>query len=126
MRISKYRLYKAAIGGMLGIAVGIAITTNTPLIAVAAVVVAIIVAIVLERSNKEIVRDERVSQISWRSAAASFNVIVILAAIATLVIALLHNRLPENVVFFGSIMGYLICFALLLNICFYAYFSRKQ
>jgi uncharacterized membrane protein len=126
MRISKFRIYKAVIAVMLGIAVAIAIVTNTAIIALLAVVVAIAIAVILERSNKEIVRDERISQISRRAASASFNSIIILAAIAALGIALFRHQLPENVVFFGSIMGYFICAAIVLHTCFYAYFSSKQ
>lgn len=123
---NKYRIYKAIIGGGLGIAVAVAIITDTAVIALAAVVAAIILAFILERRNKEIIRDERVSQISGKAATASFNAVIILAAIASLGIALFHSHLPENIVFFGSIMGYFICVALIVHICFYFYFSRKM
>jgi uncharacterized membrane protein len=125
MKISRYRIYKAMIGGGLAIAVGIAITTDTPVIALAAVIAGILIAFILERSNKEIVRDERVVQISGKAATFSFNAVIILAAAASLVIALFRSRLPENIVFLGSLTGYFVCIALLLYICFYAYFSRK-
>ncbi|MBN1375760.1 MAG: DUF2178 domain-containing protein [Dehalococcoidia bacterium] len=125
MKLSRYRIYKAVIAIGLGIAVAIAIVTDTPVIALAAVIAAILLAFILERRNKEIVRDERISQISGKAASASFNSILILAAIASLGIALFRSRLPENVVFFGAVMGYCICAALILHICFYAYFSRK-
>jgi uncharacterized membrane protein len=125
MQISRFRVYKAIIGGVLGAAVAVAITTDTPVIALAAVVVAIVVAFIVERRNKEIVRDERILQISSRAATTAFNTILILAAAASLGIALFRNQLPENVGFVGSIMGYVICAALILHICFYAYFSRK-
>ena len=125
MQYSKFRIYKALIAGGLAIAVGIAIATDTAIIALAAVIAAIILAFILERSNKEIVRDERISQINGKAASASFNIMLIVAALASLGIALFHSQLPENVVFFGAIMGYFICAALLLHLCFYAYFSRK-
>jgi uncharacterized membrane protein len=125
MQISKFRIYKAIIAGVLAIAIAIAIVTDTAIIALAAVVAAIVLAFMLERSNKEITRDERVSQISGKAASASFNVTLIVAALGALCIALFHSQLPENVVFVGTIMGYFICFALLLQLCFYAYFSRK-
>ena len=125
MQIGKFRTYKAIIAGGLGIAVTIAIVTNTAIIALAAVIAAIVLAFILERSNKEIVRDERISQINGKAASASFNIMLIVAALASLGIALFHSQLPENVVFFGAIMGYFICAALLLHLCFYAYFSRK-
>ena len=125
MKISRFRLYKGLIGGAVGAAVAIAITTDTPIIALVVVVAATILALILERRNKEIVRDERISQISGKAATASFYTILILGAIASLVTALFRSNLPENVVFVGSIMGYYICVALLLHICFYAYFSRK-
>jgi len=125
MRISKFRIYKALIAGGLGIAVAIAIGTDTPIIALAAVVVAIGLSFILERSNKEIVRDERISQISGKAASASFSSVLILAAVAALGAALFRNQLPENIVFVGAIMGYFICVAVLLHMCFYAYFSRK-
>ncbi len=125
MRISKFRIYKALIAGGLGIAVAIAIGTDTPIIALAAVVVAIGLSFILERSNKEIVRDERISQISGKAASASFSSVLILAAVAALGTALFRNQLPENIVFVGAIMGYFICVAVLLHMCFYAYFSRK-
>jgi uncharacterized membrane protein len=125
MQISRFRIYKWLIAGGLGIAVAIAIATDTAVIALAAVVVGIVLAIILERSNKEIVRDERISQISGKAASASFYSVLILGAVASLGIALFHSRLPENVLFFGTIMGYFICLALLLHIGFYAYFSRK-
>ena len=125
MQISKFRIYRAAIGGGLGLAVGIAIGTNTPVIALAAVVVAVALAIILERRNKEIVRDERIVQISWKAAHASFTSVIILAAVAALGVALFRNQLPENVVFVGAVMGYFICVAIIIHMCFYAYFSRK-
>ena len=125
MHISKFRIYKVIIAGGLGVAVAVAIGTDTPLIALAAVIAAIILAYILERSNKDIVRDERISKISGKAALASFNTLLILAAIASLIIALFRSQLPEDVILFGSIMGYLVCAALILHICFYAYFSRK-
>ena len=125
MQIGKFRTYKAIIAGGLGIAVTIAIVTNTAIIALAAVIAAIVLAFILERSNKEIVRDERISQINGKAASASFNIMLIVAALASLGIALFRSQLPGNVVFFGAIMGYFICAALLLHLCFYAYFSRK-
>jgi len=125
MQISRFRIYKAVIAGGLGIAVAIAIITDTALIALVAVVVGIVVAVILERTNKEIVRDERVSQISGKAASASFYSVLILGAAASLGTALFRSQLPENVVFVGAIMGYFICVALILHICFYAYFSRK-
>jgi uncharacterized membrane protein len=125
MQITRFGIYKALIAGGLAIAVAIAIVTNTAIIALAAVVVGIALAFILERSNKAIVRDERISQISGKAASASFYSTLILGAVASLCIALFRSRLPENVVFFGTIMGYFICVALLLHIGFYAYFSRK-
>jgi hypothetical protein len=44
MQISKFRMYKAILAGGLVIAVAIAIGTNTPIIALAAVVAAVVVA----------------------------------------------------------------------------------
>jgi uncharacterized membrane protein len=99
--------------------------TNTALIALVAVVAGIIVAVILERSNKEIVRDERISQISGKAASAAFYTVLILGAAASLGTDLFRSQLPENVVFFGTIMGYFICVALILHVCFYAYYSRK-
>jgi len=125
MQISKFRIYKAIIAGGLVLAVAIAIGTDTAIIALVAVVVAIGFAFILERSNKDIVRDERISQISGKAASASFTTTLLLAAAASLSTALFRSQLPENVVFVGTIMGYFICVALILNICFYAYFSRK-
>ena len=125
MKITKFRTYKAIIAGGLGIAVAIAIATDTAIIALVAVIVAIVIAVVLERSNKEIVRDERISQISGKAASASFYSVLILSAAASLGTALFRSQLPENVVFVGAIMGYFICVALILHMCFYAYFSRK-
>lgn len=125
MRISRFRTYKAAIAGGLGMAIAIAIITETAIIALAAVIVAIALAFVLERRNKAIVRDERISQIAGKAASASFYSTLALGAAASLGIALFHSQLPENVVFFGTIMGYFICVALILHISFYSYFSRK-
>jgi uncharacterized membrane protein len=125
MQIGKFRTYKALIAGGLAIVVGIAIATDTAIIALAAVIAAIILAFILEHNNKEIVRDERISQINGKAASASFNIMLIVAALASLGIALFHSQLPENIVFFGAVMGYFICAALLLRLCFYAYFSRK-
>ena len=125
MKKNKFRIYKAIIAGVLGIAVAIAIVTDTAIIALVAVVVAIALALILERNNKEIVRDERITQINGKAASASFYSVLILGAAASLGTALFRSQLPENVVFVGTIMGYFICVALLLLMCFYLYFSRK-
>jgi len=125
MQINKFFIYRVLIAGALVIAVAIAIGTDTPIIALVAVLVAILLAFILERRNKEIVRDERISQISGKAASVSFNIMLVLAAVASLGTALFRSQLPENIVFVGTIMGYFICAALLLYMCFYAYFSRK-
>lgn len=125
MQINKFLIYRVLIAGGLVIAVAIAIGTDTPIIALAAVLVAIVLAFILERRNKEIVRDERISQISGKAASVSFNIMLVLAAVASLGTALFRSQLPESVVFLGAIMGYFICAALLLYMCFYVYFSRK-
>ena len=125
MRMSKFRVYEVGIAVGLGIAVAVAITTDIPIIALAAVVIAIAAAIILERTNKEIIRDERISQISGKAASLSFYSVLILGAAISLVTAFFRNQLPENIVFFGTIMGYFVCVALLLHISFYAYFSRE-
>jgi uncharacterized membrane protein len=124
-KISKYRIYKALIGGGLGIAVGIAIGTDTAVLALAAVIIAIIVSITLERRNKEITRDERILQINGKAASASLTTMLILAAIVSLGAALFRSHLPETIVFTGAVMGYFICIVLILHICFYNYYSRK-
>jgi uncharacterized membrane protein len=125
MQVSRFRIYKAIIAVGLGIAVAIAIVSDTPIIALVAVIAAIVIAVTIERRNKEVVRDERILQINGKAATASFNTLLIIGAAGSLGIALFHSQLPENVVFLGSIMGYFICAALLLQMCFYAYFSRK-
>ena len=99
MQITRFGIYKALIAGGLAIAVAIAIVTGTALIALVAVVVAIALAFILERRNKAIVRDERISQIGGKAASASFYSTLILGAVASLGIALFHSRLSENVVF---------------------------
>lgn len=125
MQISKFRIYKAVIACGLAIAVAIAIATDTAIIALLAVVIAIVLALFLERNNKEIVRDERISQINGKAASASFYSMLILAAAASLCTAVFRNQLPENAAFVGTIMGYFVCVALLLHMGLYAYFSRK-
>ena len=125
MRISRFRIYKVLIAVVLGIAVAIAITTNIPMIALVAVVIAVALALVLERRNKEIVRDERISLISRKATSISFYGMLMLAAVIALGTALFRSQLPENVAFVGTIMGYFVCVALILNMCLYAYFSRK-
>jgi uncharacterized membrane protein len=125
MKVSRFRLYKAGIGAMLGICVGIAISIDIPVIALAGVVIAILLAVIVERGNKEIVRDERISQISTKAAAVSFTIILITSAAASLGTALFRSQLPENIIFAGSLMGYFICVAMLIYICFYLYYSRK-
>ena len=125
MQISKFRIYKALIAVGLGIAVGIAIWTDTALVALIAVIAAISLAIILERGNREIVRDERIVQINSKASSLAFMILLILAAAAALATALFRHQLPESIVFAGTIMGYFTCAAVLLHFCFYIYFSRK-
>ncbi len=125
MYMKKYNIYRSLIvaGGI--IAVAVAIIINIPLIALAAVVITVALAVILERSNKEIVRDERGSQIKGKAAFTAFFSMLILAGVVSLVTALFRSQLPESVVFAGSIMGYSICIALLLYMCIYIFLSRK-
>ena len=126
MNKGRYRIYKAVIAGGLAIAVGIAIVTGTAVLALAAVIAAIVIAFIMERRNREVVQDERIKLINGKAATAALNASVIVAAIASLGIALFRNQLPAEVVFFGTIMGYFICLALLLHMGFYMYYSRKM
>jgi uncharacterized membrane protein len=125
MRVKKYSIYRFLIMAGVIIAVVVAVTTDTPIIAVAAVIAAVAVALLLERRNKEIVRDERISHISGKSSYIAFNIMLLLAGLSSLATALFRSRLPENVVFAGSIMGYSVCVALLLYMFLYIYLSRK-
>ncbi len=125
MKLSRFRIYRAIIACGLAVAIAVAIATDMPVIALAAVIAAIALAIILERRNREIVRDERIVQINGKAATWAFNSVIVIAALAALVAALFRDRLPENIVFLGSIMGYFVCFAITLHLCFYAYFSRK-
>lgn len=125
MHISRYRIYKAILAGGLSIALAIAIMTGTAIIALMAVIVAVILAFIIERNNKEIVKDERIQQINCKAAYISFNIVIVFAALASLCTAIFRSQLPENIVFTGSIMGYFTCGALLVFMCVYAYFSHK-
>ena len=123
--MKKYSIYRALIVALGIIGVAVAIFMNTPIIALAVVVVAVVLAFILERRNKEIVQDERITQIRGKAAFASFITMLILAGVISLITALFRNQLPESIVFTGSIMGYSICVALLLYMCIYIYLSRK-
>ena len=125
MQMKKYSIYRALIVGVGIIGVAVAIFINTPIIALAVVVVAVVLAFIMERRNKEIVQDERITQIRGKAAFASFSTMLILAGAISLITALFRNQLPESIVFTGSIMGYSICVALLLYMCIYIYLSRK-
>ena len=123
--MKKYSIYRALIVALGIIGVAVAIFMNTPIIALAVVVVAVVLAFILERRNKEIVQDERITQIRGKAAFASFITMLLLAGVISLITALFRNQLPESIVFTGSIMGYSICVALLLYMCIYIYLSRK-
>ena len=71
--------------------------------------------------TKEVMVDERVSQVDARPAAISFRVFSWVGAQATLVLIALRCYLPPGFAIAGEMLAYSICALMLLHLAFYSY-----
>jgi uncharacterized membrane protein len=111
---------------VLAIAVLCAITLDRLWVLVVGVVCATGLSIILRRARKEVAKDERATFLYEKAAGATLRLTLPLAAIGSLVLLLVKDRLSDDATQLAYVLSYAVCILLLVHLAFYFYYSRKH
>ncbi len=120
LRISTISIAVALLGIMVW-----AIITNNFIVPLVAVVLAVGLNYLLRRKAKVVTRDERSTVLYEKAAGATTRLCIPLAALAGIVILIFQERLSDELVTAGQLLAYFACILMLVQLGFYAYYSRK-
>jgi uncharacterized membrane protein len=119
-----YVIVSAVILAIVGIC---AITLDRLWILVVGVVCATGLSIILRRARKkEVAKDERTTYLYEKAAGATLRLTLPLAAIGSLVLLLVKDRLSNDATQLAYVLSYAVSILLLVHLAFYWYYSRKH
>ena len=99
-----------------------ALPLYVPLVAVMVILVA---AVVLRRSVKEVMSDERNRRIDEKATSLSYRIFTVLGAVFALVALTLRDSLPSWAGVAGETVAYSVCGLMLIHLASSRYFSSK-
>lgn len=112
---------------VLAITMLCAITLDRLWVLVVGVVCVTGLSIILRRARKkEVAKDERTTFLYEKAAGATLRLTLPLAAIGSLVLLLLKDRLSDDATQLAYVLSYAVCILLLVHLAFYFYYSRKH
>jgi uncharacterized membrane protein len=103
-----------------------AVTLDSLWVLGVAVVCATGLKMLLRRATKEVMKDERTTLLSEKAAGATLRLTLPLAAIGSLVLLVLKERLSDDAAQLAYVLSYAVCILLLVHLAFYFYYSRKH
>ncbi len=126
MTVKTFRLATIAISiALAGIAAWAAVRGNY-LAFLIAVVLAMLLSYSLRRATREVLRDERTVLLYGKASTATLGTVVPVAAVVSVVLVMLRERLPADVVLVAYTLSYASCALLLAQAAFYSYYQRKH
>jgi uncharacterized membrane protein len=102
-----------------------AIITDNFIVPMVAVILAVGLSYLLRRKAKVVTRDERSTVLYEKAAGSTIKLCIPLAALAGIGILIFQERLSAELVTTGQILAYFACILMLVQLAFYAYYSRK-
>ncbi|MBN2099674.1 MAG: DUF2178 domain-containing protein [Dehalococcoidia bacterium] len=121
-----FRVLHAVLGAGLAIAAVCAVTLHILWILVVAVVCATGLNYLLRKATKEVMNDERTSLLYEKAAGATLRLTMPIAAIASVVLLVLNDRISDDATLIAYVLSYAVCILLLVHLAFYSYYSRKH
>lgn len=104
-----------------------AITLDRLWVLVVGVVCVTGLSIILRRGRKkEVAKDERTTFLYEKAAGATLRLTLPLAAIGSLVLLLVKDRLSNDATQLAYVLSYAVSILLLVHLAFYWYYSRKH
>ena len=116
----------AVIAVALALVVGWSIITNNFIIPIVAIVLAIGASYFLRRGTKEVTKDERTALLYEKAAGATIRFCVPMAAVVSILLVALRERLSAEMAAAGYVLAYVVCALLLVHSAFYFYYNRKH
>jgi len=116
------RIAAVVIAGVVALSIVLELPLYVPLLAIMAVLV---VAVVVRRSVKEIMADERSRRIQEKSTDAAYRIYTVMAAVFALATLMLRSRLAPWFGIAGETVAYSVCGLMLLHLVCSRYFATK-
>jgi uncharacterized membrane protein len=127
MSYKTYRMWQAILGGIMGGVTGGFISINW-IIPVITIIISIVIMMILRRSVKEIVADERTHAIADKAARFTFQVATIgMAVVGAIIIVVSYANTDSSPALkqLGLALEYAVCALLLINLLAYTYYNHK-
>ena len=116
------RVMAVVLAALVAVSVVRALPLYVPLVAVMVILVA---AVVLRRSVKEVMSDERNRRIDEKATSLSYRIFTVLGAVFALVALTLRDSLPSWAGVAGETVAYSVCGLMLIHLASSRYFSSK-
>ena len=126
MTARTYKIARIAIAVILGIVAAWSVAVNNSVPLVIAVIISILLLISLNKARHEVVQDERTAMLYGRASRMAIAVVLPVAALISVVLILLRERLPHDVVVAAYTLSYGITILMLAQAAFYYYYGRKH
>ena len=120
------RRWTAVIALVLAAVAAGSIIANNFVILLVAVVLAMAVTYMLRRSVAEVTKDERTALLYEKAAWATIRFCVPMAALVSILLVALRDRLSVEMVAAGYVLAYVACALLLAHSAFYSFYNRKH
>lgn len=126
MKGRTFRISNVLIAVALATAIGWSIIERNFVVAIVAVILAIGASYFLRRRIREVRLDERTTLLYEKAAGATIRFALPIAAVVSLILLALQDRVSDDVTLVAYVLAYTICILLLLHLVFYSYYSRKH
>jgi len=124
MTSSQFKAVKIAVAIILAIFVGQAAVRGNYLLAAGAAAIALVLLLILRRSVKDIMADERDYEIAGKAARYAMTVFTVAGAIGSLVL-LSFNSADEIYGFIGAALAYSVCALMMLYTLIFSYLAKS-
>ncbi len=126
MSAKTYGMVMRVLAVVLAALVAAAVVLKLPLyVPLVAVMVVLVGAVVMRRSVKEVMSDERNRRIDEKATSLSYRIFTILGAAFALVALTLRGSLPSWAGVAGETVAYSVCGLMLIHLASSRYFSSK-
>lgn len=125
MKVSQYKNFKKAMVFFMAMLIGVAVTLKSALIVLLAMGIYMVLITLLRTRVEGVLADERERNAGERAAQVSFQILLPILAMTSLVLVIGGGEEFYYVQAVGIILSYVTCLGLILYALAYWYFDRK-
>ena len=126
MSVKSYGLAMRIIAVAIAVLISVSVVSELPLyVPLIGIMVALVAAVLLRRSVKEVMTDERTRRVQEKATDAAYRIYTIIAAAFSLVVLMLRSSLPAWAGIAAETVAYSVCGLMLIHLACSKYYNSK-